>query len=99
MPCGPANVRLRHFTIDESRVTLPVPRIEKAAILRETSMLGRTIGRVKAIARRLKRRAVQIAAIGCIAGGAIFGPHDGAAAEKLRVGINLTTIETAPIYL
>jgi sulfonate transport system substrate-binding protein len=62
-------------------------------------MLGRTIGRVKAIARRLKRRAVQIAAIGCIAGGAIFGPHDGAAAEKLRVGINLTTIETAPIYL
>ena len=61
-------------------------------------MLGRTIGRVKAIARRLKRRAVQIAAIGCIAGGAIFGPHDGAAAEKLRVGINLTTIETLPIY-
>jgi sulfonate transport system substrate-binding protein len=62
-------------------------------------MLGRTIGRVKAIARRLKRRALQIAAIGCIAGGAVFSPHDGAAAEKLRVGVNLTTIETAPIYL
>jgi sulfonate transport system substrate-binding protein len=34
-----------------------------------------------------------------IAGIAIIGPHDGAAAEKLRVGINLTTIETVPIYL
>ena len=29
----------------------------------------------------------------------IASPRDGAAAEKLRVGVNLTTIETLPIYL
>jgi NitT/TauT family transport system substrate-binding protein len=57
------------------------------------------IGGVKAVAQRFKHQALHIAAIACIAGGAIFGLHDGAAAEKLRVGVNLTTIETVPIYL
>jgi NitT/TauT family transport system substrate-binding protein len=38
-------------------------------------------------------------AIGCIAGWAIAGLPNSAAAEKLRVGVNVTTIETVPIYL
>jgi NitT/TauT family transport system substrate-binding protein len=51
------------------------------------------------IALHLKRRAVRVAATACIAGGAILGLYDDAAAEKLRIGVNLTTIETVPIYL
>jgi len=39
-----------------------------------------------------------IVALACIGAGAITS-RDSAAAEKLRVGINLTTIETLPIYL
>jgi len=62
-------------------------------------MLGRTIGRVKAVEPHLERQALHVAAIACIAAGAIFGLQDGAAAQKLRVGVNLTTIETVPIYL
>jgi sulfonate transport system substrate-binding protein len=62
-------------------------------------MPGRTIGRVKAGALRLKRRALHVAAIACITAGSIVGLPDGAAAQKLRVGVNLTTIETVPIYL
>lgn len=38
-----------------------------------------------------------LVALACVCGSAIATP--GAAAEKLRVGINLTTIETLPIYL
>jgi sulfonate transport system substrate-binding protein len=76
-----------------------MPALQKAAILREAGMLGRTIGRVKAVEQHFKRHVLHIAAFACIAGGAIFGLHDDAAAQKLRVGVNLTTIETVPIYL
>jgi sulfonate transport system substrate-binding protein len=51
------------------------------------------------IAIPFNRQILCVVAVTCIAGGAIIGPHDGAAAEKLRVGVNLTTIETVPIYL
>jgi sulfonate transport system substrate-binding protein len=50
-------------------------------------------------ARTYWRLLLRMAAAGCVAGGVIASPRDGAAAEKLRVGINLTTIETLPIYL
>jgi sulfonate transport system substrate-binding protein len=40
-----------------------------------------------------------IVAIGCFWGGLTMSLRTSAAAEKLRVGINLTTIETLPIYL
>ena len=62
-------------------------------------MLGRTIGRAKTVTGRLGRQSLYVAAFACISGTAIFGPHHRAAAEKLRVGVNLTTIETVPIYL
>jgi sulfonate transport system substrate-binding protein len=39
-----------------------------------------------------------VVAIGCVCD-SIMGPTRTSAAEKLRVGINLTTIETLPIYL
>jgi sulfonate transport system substrate-binding protein len=39
-----------------------------------------------------------VVAIWCLCDG-IMGPASTAAAEKLRVGINLTTIETLPIYI
>jgi sulfonate transport system substrate-binding protein len=44
------------------------------------------------------RRLLLVGAIACIGAGAITS-RESAAAEKLRVGINLTTIETLPIYL
>jgi sulfonate transport system substrate-binding protein len=50
-------------------------------------------------AAHFMHHALRAVAFACIAGGAIAGLHDGAAAEKLRVGVNLTTIETVPIYL
>jgi len=49
-------------------------------------------------ARKLSRT-LCVGAIACVCGGAIMIPQRGAAAEKLRVGINVTTIETLPIYL
>jgi sulfonate transport system substrate-binding protein len=39
-----------------------------------------------------------VVAIGCVCD-SIIGPARTAAAEKLRVGINMTTIETLPIYI
>jgi ABC-type nitrate/sulfonate/bicarbonate transport system substrate-binding protein len=51
------------------------------------------------MAVRFKPIALRIAAVACIAGWAFIGLHDGAAAENLRIGVNLTTIETVPIYL
>lgn len=52
------------------------------------------------LTRALRRNLCLIAAI-AVGGGAVLGSHflSSAAAEKLRVGINLTTIETLPIYL
>jgi sulfonate transport system substrate-binding protein len=61
-------------------------------------MMGRS-GHIGAVATYLKRPALRAAAIACIGWGFVIGPNDGAAAEKLRVGVNLTTIETVPIYL
>jgi sulfonate transport system substrate-binding protein len=61
-------------------------------------MMGRR-GQIGAVATYLKRPALRAAAIACIGWGFVIGPNDGAAAEKLRVGVNLTTIETVPIYL
>jgi sulfonate transport system substrate-binding protein len=51
------------------------------------------------VAEHLRHRALCAVAIACIAGASLVGLHHGAAAEKLRVGVNLTTIETVPIYL
>lgn len=62
-------------------------------------MLGRIIGRATEVAGRFGCQALCVVAIVCFASGAVIGPRAGAAAEKLRVGVNLTTIETAPIYL
>jgi sulfonate transport system substrate-binding protein len=59
----------------------------------------RTNRHVSAAAAHFERWALRAVAIACIAGGAITLWHDGAAAQKLRVGVNLTTIETVPIYL
>jgi len=44
------------------------------------------------------RRLFLIVTVACIGAGAITG-RESTAAEKLRVGINLTTIETLPIYV
>jgi sulfonate transport system substrate-binding protein len=54
---------------------------------------------LRTIAVRFKPNALHFAAIACIAGWAVAGLRDAAAAEKLRIGVNLTTIETVPIYL
>jgi sulfonate transport system substrate-binding protein len=48
--------------------------------------------------RKVRTRSVSIAAAGACIGWLLAVPN-GAAAEKLRVGVNLTTIETLPIYL
>jgi NitT/TauT family transport system substrate-binding protein len=50
-------------------------------------------------ARTFRRLLLRMAAVACVAGGVMASTRDGAAAEKLRVGVNLTTIETLPIYL
>jgi NitT/TauT family transport system substrate-binding protein len=55
--------------------------------------------RTMAIARSCERKALRIAAVACVVATAITVPRDAATAEKLRVGVNLTTIETLPIYL
>jgi sulfonate transport system substrate-binding protein len=55
--------------------------------------------RTMAIARSFGRNLSWIAAMVCVTAAAITGPGDSATAEKLRVGVNLTTIETLPIYL
>jgi sulfonate transport system substrate-binding protein len=55
--------------------------------------------RTMAIARGFGRDLSWIAATACVTASAITGAGDSATAEKLRVGINLTTIETLPIYL
>jgi NitT/TauT family transport system substrate-binding protein len=47
----------------------------------------------------IARIAMRAVALACIASWAITFLQDGAAAERLRVGVNLTTIETVPIYL
>lgn len=49
--------------------------------------------------RRFRPKLFVIVALACVGAGAIASPSASAAAEKLRVGINLTTIETLPIYL
>jgi ABC-type nitrate/sulfonate/bicarbonate transport system substrate-binding protein len=61
--------------------------------------MSRKTERTMAIAMGFGRNLLRIAAMACIAAAAITGPGDSATAEKLRVGINLTTIETLPIYL
>jgi NitT/TauT family transport system substrate-binding protein len=43
------------------------------------------------------RIAIRAVAVACITGFTFL--QDGAAAERLRIGVNLTTIETVPIYL
>ena len=49
--------------------------------------------------RKLSASPVSLVAAACVCvGGLLFFPN-GAVAGKLRVGINLTTIETLPIYL
>ena len=48
---------------------------------------------------RFRPKLFVIVALACVGAGAIASPSASAAAEKLRVGINLTTIETLPIYL
>jgi sulfonate transport system substrate-binding protein len=54
---------------------------------------------LRTVAVRFKQNALHAVATGCVVALVITGVHDGAAAEKLRVGVNLTTIETVPIYL
>ena len=51
--------------------------------------------------RSLRRNLCVITAVAVVGGGAVLGSHfrASAAAERLRVGINLTTIETLPMYL
>lgn len=49
--------------------------------------------------RIVRMRPVSMAVAACACMGALFVTAHDAAAEKLRVGINLTTIETLPIYL
>jgi sulfonate transport system substrate-binding protein len=49
---------------------------------------------------RLRKLFLTVAvAVTIVAAGAITSTRESAAAEKLRIGINLTTIETLPIYL
>jgi sulfonate transport system substrate-binding protein len=61
-------------------------------------MMGRS-GHTRAVPAYLKRPTLRAAVIACLACFATIGLDGGAAAEKLRVGVNLTTIETVPIYL
>jgi sulfonate transport system substrate-binding protein len=58
--------------------------------------MGSETGRTMAGARGFSRKLFLIVALASISAGAI--PRE-SAAEKLRIGINLTTIETLPIYL
>ena len=48
--------------------------------------------------RKVRARPLSIVAAACACMGLLVVPN-GAVAEKLRVGVNLTTIETLPIYL
>lgn len=52
-----------------------------------------------ASAKKLSNRFFLIVAIACVCKSLIMGPAGSAGAEKLRVGINLTTIESLPIYI
>jgi NitT/TauT family transport system substrate-binding protein len=49
--------------------------------------------------RTNRARRVSIIAAACLGVGWMIAAPDGAAAQKLRVGVNLTTIETLPIWL
>src|SRR5260370_6914199 len=49
--------------------------------------------------RKVRTSPVSIVAAACACVGWLLGVANGAEAEKLRVGVNLTTIETLPIYL
>lgn len=49
--------------------------------------------------KKIRTRSVSIVAAGFACMGPMLVVVNGAAAEKLRVGVNLTTIETLPIYL
>jgi NitT/TauT family transport system substrate-binding protein len=49
--------------------------------------------------RARSRRFFLTVALAFVVGGTIASTRESAAAEKLRIGINLTTIETLPIYL
>src|SRR5260370_14584061 len=49
--------------------------------------------------RKVGGSPVSIGAGACAGVGWVLGVANGAEAEKLRVGVNLTTIETLPIYL
>jgi hypothetical protein len=49
--------------------------------------------------RKVRTSGVSIAAAACACMASVLVVVDGAVAEKLRVGVNLTTIETLPIYL
>jgi sulfonate transport system substrate-binding protein len=48
---------------------------------------------------KFRTRLVSIVAVACACVGSLLVAANGAAAEKLRVGVNLTTVETLPIYL
>src|ERR1700722_20312485 len=94
----PRHLAFPAFYVDDVRVTLAAyPRLRRR-LPREPSMMGRR-GQIGAVATYLKRPALRAAAIACIGWGFVIGPNDGAAAEKLRVGVNLTTIERGPIFL
>jgi hypothetical protein len=60
-----------------------------------------TAGRERDMAqeRRSRTNPVSIVAAACACMGWLLVVPNGAVAEKLRVGVNLTTIETLPIYL
>jgi NitT/TauT family transport system substrate-binding protein len=49
--------------------------------------------------RKIRTSPVSIIAAACACVGSLLGIANSAVAEKLRVGVNLTTIETLPIYL
>ncbi len=49
--------------------------------------------------RKIRTSPVSIVAAACACVGSLLAVPNGAVAEKLRVGVNLTTIETLPIYL
>jgi sulfonate transport system substrate-binding protein len=61
-------------------------------------MMG-TNGHTGAVAAPFRFGMLRALAIASVAYSAVIGLGHGAAAEKLRVGVNLTTIETVPIYL
>jgi sulfonate transport system substrate-binding protein len=50
-------------------------------------------------AKILSNRLILFVAIACVCDSLIVVPARSAAAERLRVGVNLTTIETLPIYM